>query len=840
MSLWFNSIALKTGSKLFNNADRSFNHVGQSTYFLLAERLNITSLSDFWLIALLSIIMLLVGVGLGMGLAWILRMRAIAATLTSTDLLISPNLSPSPSSNSHTHPACTVESADQSPTTLFASPAVVSASQNIPPYCPIDQTPEALLLQAQEESDLLEHTPGLTNLYIENIINSMVDSLIVMSPRRIITKVNQATLDLLGYNAHELLRKPVDIIFTEETGFELTSLIQKNFVGTFETTYISKDGRRIPVRFSGAFIHDQNGAIQGIVGVAQDIAKSKEFETALQLSEAKNRAFVSAIPDGMFRINRNGIYLDFKAGSDDDLEVYPENLVGQNIYQVLPVSLAQQWVFHMMQALRTEETQIFEYHLNHQQQQLYYEARIVVSGENEVLAIVRNITERKRAEAQLLHDAFHDVLTGLANRALFMDRLGHVVELANRRDNFLFAVLFLDLDRFKVVNDSLGHMVGDQLLIDLTRRLQSCLRTGDTIARLGGDEFAILLEDIDDTDDAIDVAKRIQAVSAVPFNLNGHEVFTGVSIGITLSITGYDQPDDLLRDADTAMYRAKALGNSSYQVFDQAMHIQAVTLLQIENDLRRAIERQEFEVYYQPIVALGSQKIMGFEALVRWHHPEKGLIMPIDFIPIAEETGLILQIGHLVLRQACRQMQQWQDEFQTSQPLSISVNLSGKQFMQPDLVERVCDVLEETGLAPSCLELEITESVMMDNAVNAANILKQLQSLGIRLSIDDFGTGYSSLAYLHSLPIDTLKIDRSFINSIDSDVEKLEIIQTIVKLAWNLGLDVVAEGIETKKQLAQLKALRCESGQGFLFAKPMTSQDVEKLMSGVLQPPSSS
>lgn len=443
--------------------------------------------------------------------------------------------------------------------------------------------------------------------------------------------------------------------------------------------------------------------------------------------------------------------------------------------------------------------------------------------------VCRDITERKRVEQQLLHEALHDGLTGLANRALFTDRLERAIALANQ-GNYLFAVLFLDLDRFKVINDSLGHMVGDQLLIAIARRLETCLRSGDLIARLGGDEFAILLEDIKDTNYATQVAERVQKDLMQPFHIDGHEIFAATSIGIAFSTNNYQLPQELLRDADTAMYHAKSLGKSRYQIFDTAMHIKAVALLQLETDLRRALERHEFQVYYQPIVSLQNQKLSGFEALLRWNHPEQGLISPTEFIPIAEETGLIIPLGAWVLREACHQMQAWQLEFPAAADLTISVNISGKQFSQPNLVKQIRKILQETELDPRRLKLEITESRFMENMESTVAMLLELQALGIQLSMDDFGTGYSSLSYLNRFPINTLKIDRSFISSVDTDAEKLEIIRTVVLLAWNLGMDVVAEGVETAEQFAQLKTLKCESGQGYFFSKPVDSTTAQNLI----------
>jgi diguanylate cyclase (GGDEF)-like protein/PAS domain S-box-containing protein len=444
---------------------------------------------------------------------------------------------------------------------------------------------------------------------------------------------------------------------------------------------------------------------------------------------------------------------------------------------------------------------------------------------------IQDITDRKRAEDRLLHDAFHDALTGLPNRALFIDHLKLTIARKQRFEDHMYAVLFLDLDRFKVVNDSLGHMIGDQLLVGIARKLETCLRVGDTVARVGGDEFTILLEDIKDEIEAISIAERIQNELKTPFNLDNHEVFTTVSIGIAPSSVGYDQPDEILRDADTAMYRAKSLGKARHEVFDKAMHAVAMNLLQLETDLRRAIDRQEFFLQYQPIVALDGFNLCGFEALVRWQHPERGLVSPLDFIPVAEDTGQILPIGHWILKEACRQMQRWQRRFPLNPPLFISVNLSGKQFTQPDLIEQVTKILKETRLDPRSLKLEITESVVMEDIENATEMLKQLRGLGVSLSIDDFGTGYSSLSYLHRFPIDTLKIDRSFVIRMVDNNENIEIVRTILMLAKNLGMDVVAEGVETKEQLALLRKLGCENGQGYFFSKPTSVSGAEKLIS---------
>lgn len=447
---------------------------------------------------------------------------------------------------------------------------------------------------------------------------------------------------------------------------------------------------------------------------------------------------------------------------------------------------------------------------------------------------LQSITDRKEAEERLLHDALHDQLTGLPNRALMLDHLKLSIARAKRRPDHKFALLFLDLDRFKLINDSLGHLAGDQLLVGFARRLEYCLRPGDTIARVGGDEFTILLEDLSDENEAVEVAERIHEELKLPFSLGGRDIFSSVSIGIAPGSLAYNEPDEILRDADTAMYRSKSLGKSRHEMFDEEMHARSTDLLRMETDLRLAQEHNQFFINYQPIVALDDFHVCGFEALVRWQHPERGLISPLDFIPVAEEGGQILQIGQWVLRQACYQAKRWQDRFPSDESVYMTVNLSPKQFAQPDLVDQVSSILEETGLDPNFLKLEITESVLMDDFDSAAAMLFKLRALGLRLSIDDFGTGYSSLTYLHRFPIDTLKIDRSFISVLDKD--HLEIVRTILNLAENLDMDVVAEGVETQEQMSLLRNLSCQSGQGYFFSRPMTVEEAERVLQETYTP----
>jgi diguanylate cyclase (GGDEF)-like protein/PAS domain S-box-containing protein len=444
-------------------------------------------------------------------------------------------------------------------------------------------------------------------------------------------------------------------------------------------------------------------------------------------------------------------------------------------------------------------------------------------------AILRDITERRRAEDRLVHEATHDSLTGLPNRAHFTTILENVIETAKADENHKFAVLFLDLDRFKVINDGLGHVVGDRLLIAIAERLQACVRPGDAVSRFGGDEFTILLNDVKHTEAVAEIAERILDKLSDAFQIDNFEVFTSASIGIIMSDVAYDNPESFLRDADTAMYRAKETGKARFEIFNKAMHVRNMYLLRMENDMRKAIERRDFRVFYQPIVNLVTGTTNEFEALVRWDHPEAGFISPNDFIPVAEETGLIIPIGEWVLEESVRQISHWQQLFPKKQ-LSVSVNLSAKQLMHPNLIKQVKEIIATRAFNPDCLKLEVTESMVMDNAEMALEVLSELCALGVRLSTDDFGTGYSSLSYLHHFPFERLKIDRSFIGKMDSDAKSEEIVRTILTLAENLHLEVVAEGIETNTQFLRLREFGCYLAQGYLFSKPVPAAKAEKIL----------
>jgi diguanylate cyclase (GGDEF)-like protein/PAS domain S-box-containing protein len=598
-----------------------------------------------------------------------------------------------------------------------------------------------------------------------------------------------------------------------------------------------KDGTLFWNELYTAPVYNTEGYLTHFIGVQTDVTERKDFIEALEKSEEQFRLTFELAPIGMVIATLGGKFLRVNQALCDAVGYTTEELLNLTLADIThPDDLATNLILDR----QLLEGTISEFQL--EKRYLAKDGRIV----NALLkvALVRDsqhlplhfiaqivdVTQHKQMEERLRHDAFHDPLTGLSNRALFIDRLKQALNRAKRYNDYLFAVLFLDLDRFKVVNDSVGHMVGDQLLIAIARKLELCLRPIDTVARLGGDEFTILLDNIQDHQDAISVAERIHHELVQPFNLDGHEIFTSASIGIALYLAPYDQPEDLLRDADIALYRAKEMGKARHEIFDKEMHAHVLGRLQLETDLRRALRNQEFHVYYQPITSLVTGKLTGFEALIRWQHPERGLVSPVEFIPIAEETGLIVPIGQWILQEACATMQVWQKQFPHLAPLTISVNLSGKQLREQDLIEQIDQVLAETHLDGHSLKLEITESILMDNAETVTEMLLQLRKRHIQLSIDDFGTGYSSLSYLHRFPVNTLKIDRSFVSRMNQDDENSKIVRAIVSLAHTLKMDVIAEGVETRSQLHQLQSLECEQGQGYLFSKPLDVLAAEILL----------
>ena len=603
-------------------------------------------------------------------------------------------------------------------------------------------------------------------------------------------------------------------------------------------------------------ILNSEGQVVRLFGTLLDITERKQAEEARSKSEEQFRLTFELAPIGMAIETLDGKFMRVNQSLCDTLGYTSLELLNQTWASVtypddLAVTLA------LNQKLCQEEISDFQI----ENRYLAKDGRLVYGilqvapvrdFRGNLLHLISqfmDITDRKQAEEQLLYSALHDALTNLPNRTLLMERLDLALKRAKRAANpvglrrettaahedYLVAVLFIDLDRFKVINDSFGHQLGDQLLVAIARKLETIVRSTDTVARLGGDEFIILLDPIQDINDAIRFADRISGELRLPFDLEGRKLFATASIGIALSSTDYDQGSDLLQNADIAMFRAKKKGKARYEVFDQVMYTQALEQLQLENDLRQAVVERQFQVYYQPIVSLNTGKLTGFEALVRWQHPVRGLVSPAEFIPMAEETGLIVPIGEWVLREAAQEMIDWQTKFSTLAPLKISVNLSVKQLKEPDFLEKIDSILAQTGLAGQSLQLELTESMLMDNVKQLIGILNQLRARAIQLSIDDFGTGYSSLSYLHRFPVNNLKIDRSFVSRIGDQGENRELVETIVTLAHQLGMEAIAEGVETQEQLNQLKALNCEQAQGYLFSKPLERESAEALISRYVQ-----
>ena len=635
-----------------------------------------------------------------------------------------------------------------------------------------------------------------------------------------------------------------DVMMPRTNGIELCHLIRAD--ATLCTT---------PILLISALRIDTESVVQGLRAGADDyleapydpvyltakvrrLIERMQIGQALQESEERFRLLVEGVRDyAIFMLDPEGHIISWNQGVKRILGYAEAEFIGQPIAIIYtPEDIEQDAHEQQMKIAAAEGRAVDErWHIRRDGTRFWasgvveptYDEGGCLRGFSKVM---RDITERKRAEERIIHESFHDALTGLPNRALFIEHLKRTIAHAERHDDYLYAVLFLDLDRFKAINDSLGHVVGDQLLVVTARQLETTVRPEDVVARLSGDEFTILLSDIHSISDATRIAKRIHNAFRQPFDLDGHDVLTTVSIGIALSTHGYSYPEEVLRDADTAMYRAKTVGRGRYEIFDQSMHERMMHLLKLETDLRRAVEREEFCIHYQPIMSLKNTQLTGFEALVRWQHPERGLVMPNEFIPMAEDTGLIAPIGHWVLHEACRQVKAWQDQFGCGLSLSVNVNLSGKQFSQADLIEQISSVLEQTGLEAHHLKLEITETAVMEKAEAATAMLGQLRDIGVKLHIDDFGTGYSSLSYLHRFPVDVLKIDRSFVSRMGLGDGNFEIVQTIIQLAHNLGMEVTAEGVETAEQMDQLRALRCEYGQGYYFSPAVDAERAQQMI----------
>jgi len=679
--------------------------------------------------------------------------------------------------------------------------------------------------------------------------------------------VNPAFEAITGYQSGDVLGKNCRFLQGRATDQNSLNALRQSILEARECNVILENYRKDGTRFWNNLyispIYNAHNCLTHFIGVQNDITELVETEQALRESEKRLDEILTSLDAAVWSIAANGQVLYLNPASEAILgypvRAFYENsaLWRQAIHPEDYEAFDQKWqqFIHNPSAWGVNQEQEFRLiQPNGKICWLYSRYHAVCDEQGQLLrvdGIDTDISNLKQAEALLHHNAFYDALTNLPNRVLFIDRLSHTITRSRRRGGFLFAVLFLDLDGFKVVNDSLGHLAGDQLLIQLARRLESCLRPSDTLARLGGDEFTVLLEDINQRQDVIEVAKRIQTILKQPFEVCDRNVFTNASIGIALGrgkvvtkypccalpvpalqevVEEYEHPNDVLRDADLAMYRAKNTGKGCYALFDQNMHTHAVSRLQLETDLRLAIEDQRLLVYYQPIIALKTGQLAGFEALVRWQHAERGWVSPGEFIPIAEETGLVVPMGMWVLTEACRQVRTWHKRYPALSKLTIAVNLSVKQFAQPDLLEEIDHALVSTDFPAQLLKLEITESAIVDNPSTAVHILQALNQRQISLCIDDFGTGYSSLSYLHRFPVNTLKVDQSFVRSLDTGQKNQEIVSAIVQLSHHLNMTVVAEGIETQAELNLLTSYQCDQGQGYYFARPLSSEEAEKFI----------
>jgi diguanylate cyclase (GGDEF)-like protein/PAS domain S-box-containing protein len=650
-------------------------------------------------------------------------------------------------------------------------------------------------------------------------------------------QVNHSLCGILGYSEEELQALTWQEVTHPDDLAASSAYARRIVAGEFpryhlEKRFLHADGHTVWASLSVSLVRDPEGEPLYFVSQIQDVTERKEIERVIVESEERFRSLVQYSSDIITIIDADGTIRYASPAVEKVMGYRPEEQIGTNAFGTVHPDDRDRALDTFAEVLKRPGLHPpLEFRVPHKDGSWRYLEHVVnnLLDDPAVRGVVinsRDVTERKAMQKQLHHQAFHDSLTGLPNRALFMDRLEHALTRANRRGSKI-AVLFMDLDNFKVVNDSLGHKAGDQLLIAVAERLKAPLRPEDTVARLGGDEFTILLEDISSVGDVARIAVRLAKKLRPPFALGEREVFATVSTGIALNGPAREQPADLLRHADLAMYRAKHRGKARYEVFEPSMDAKAVERLVLETGLRRALVRQQFRVYYQPIVALENDKIAGVEALLRWEHPQRGLLLPEEFISIAEETGLIVRIGHWVLREAGRQARIWQERYPNTPPLTISVNLSTREFFHPKLV---AEVLDESEVDPASLQLEITEGALTINGTYSSDrTLRNLKRMGVQLAIDDFGLGYSSLSYLKRFPVDFLKIDRSFIAGLGGEpygvsTKDTEIVKAMIELTHALGLRVIAEGVENAEQLTRLRQMKCDLAQGNYFSEPLPSE----------------
>ena len=602
---------------------------------------------------------------------------------------------------------------------------------------------------------------------------------------------------------------------------------------------VAASGRIVWLKDVVSVVRSEDGPVR-LCGVMEDITRQKLTEQKLLESKEQYRDLIEAAPDIIYSLSSvDGVITMLNPAFEKCTGFDSTNFIGKSFITLIHPDDLNLAIARYQRIISGEFLPPVElrFRTSRHDEFLFCEITsrpILQNGTvTGVIEVVRDITERKMANEKLLHHALYDPLTGLANRALFMDRLNHSITRTERHPNRRFAVLFIDLDRFKLVNDSLGHILGDELLKQAASRLRRCLRPEDTVARIGGDEFVVLIEKADEALDVSSVAERIQAELKSPFTLNSHEVFTTASIGVAFSTREYKAAEEILRDADTAMYRAKSRGRARFEIFDEAMHHHVMFTLRMETDLRKAIDSGQLMMQYQPIVSLSRHNLVGFEALLRWKHPEKGIIPAAEFIGLAEETGLIHPLGQLAVRSTIIQLGDWQKSLGAGFPFRVSVNLSAKQFTNPELVSQIEQLLREASIRPSSLAIELTETAFMENREVVEEMLKELRALRVKIQIDDFGTGYSSLSYLHRFAIDALKVDSSFVHSMN---ENLEILRTIVGLSKNLGLETIVEGVETAMQAEQLRLLGYDSAQGYFFAPALSAEEVPAFVSRMKLP----